>query len=477
MWRVIFLLALSVCSHVATAAPLAEKLPEPLASALRARGFSTQGLSIYVHEIGAPAPMVAFAADEPRHPASVIKILTTLAALEELGPVYQWRTEFWTTAPVHDGRLEGDLYLKGYGDPYLVIEHFWRLLRMLRQEGITTITGDLVLDQSFFAPDPDEEPGDFDGRSQRAYNVLPSALLVNFQAVNFRFIPDIAANRVRVYAEPWPAQLTLENNLRLTRSGCRGWAGNVGMRVTQKAKQDTVVFSGSYDAACGERDMFRVVSEPVPYVYGVFKTIWTEMGGRLEGDAREATVPEEARLVASIASPPLADVIRSVNKYSNNVMTRQLLLTLGARQDSPPGTTEKGIAEVRVWMKKRGLEFPELVLENGSGLSRREVISARHLGDVLLAGYASPSMPEYLSSFPVSGLDGTMRHRLAGTPLEGRVHLKGGTINNVHAIAGYVLDRLNRRVAVVVLHNHPQAGTAAADAFQDAVMEWIYSRP
>lgn len=462
------------CSPLAAAV---EKLPEPLARALGSYGFSTQGLSLYVHEIGAPTPLLAFAADQPRNPASVIKLLTTLAALDGLGPAYRWKTELWASAPVRDGRLEGDLYLKGYGDPYLVIEHFWRLLRQLRQEGITTVAGDLVLDQSYFAPDP-EDPAHFDGHAHRAYNVLPAALLVNFQAVNFRFIPDLVENRLRIFAEPWPAQLALENNMRLTRERCRGgWASHVGMRALQKAGKETIVFSGAYDAACGEREMFRVVSEPTPYIHGVFRAVWAEMGGRFEGGAREAVVPEAARVVAAVASPPLADVIRSVNKYSNNVMTRQLLLTLGALQDTPPGTTQKGIAAVRAWMKQRGLDFPELVLENGAGLSRRERISARHLGELLLVGYASPSMPEFLSSLPVSGLDGTMRHRLAGTPLEGRVHLKTGSINNVRASAGYVLDRLNRRVVVVVLHNHPQADTAAADALQDAVLDWVYRRP
>ncbi len=476
MWRIVLVLAVWWCSPAVAATP-AEKLPEPLARAIRGYGFGTPGLSIYVHEIGASAPLVVFAADEPRHPASVIKLLTTLAALEELGPAYQWKTEVWVSAPVRDGRLEGDLYIKGYGDPYLVIEHFWRLLRLLRQEGITTIAGDLVLDQSYFAPGS-EDPADFDGRAHRAYNVLPAALLVNFQAVNFRFIPDRVGNRLRIFAEPWPAQFALENNTRLTRDRCRGgWASHVGIRATQKAGKETMVFSGAYDAACGEHDMFRVVSESVPYIHGVFKALWMEMGGRIEGEVHEATVPDGARLIAAIASPPLADVIRSVNKYSNNVMTRQLLLTLGAQQDTPPGTTQKGIAAVRTWMKQRGLDFPELVLENGAGLSRRERISARHLGELLLVGYASPSMPEFLSSFPVSGLDGTMRHRLAGTPLEGRVHLKTGSINNVRASAGYVLDRLNRRMVVVVLHNHPQADSAAADALQDAVMDWVYRRP
>jgi len=467
--------ALLIC--VSSLASAASGLPDSLERVLKNRGLGTQGLSIYVREVGASTPLIAFAADEPRHPASVIKVLTTLAALEELGPAYQWRTEVWATGPVRDGRLDGDLTIKGYGDPYLVIEHFWRLLRMLRQEGITSITGDLVLDQTYFAPDQDD-PGEFDGRANRVYNVLPSALLVNFQAVNFRFVPDTTASRLRVYAEPWPAQLVLQNDIRLTREACRGWwSGMVGMRNVEKAGRQTVAVSGDYAATCGEREMFRVVADRLPYIHGVFKTAWTEMGGQFSGGVREAPVPGNARLLASIASPPLADIIRSVNKYSNNVMTRQLLLTLGAQEGTPPGTVEKGIAALRAWMKKRALDFPELVLENGTGLSRREVISARHLGELLLVAYASPVMPEFMSSLPVSALDGTLRYRFQGTPLAGRAHLKTGSINGVHSIAGYVVDRLDRRVVVVILHNHPQGEASAADAFQDAVIDWVYRRP
>ncbi|HKQ31172.1 MAG TPA: D-alanyl-D-alanine carboxypeptidase/D-alanyl-D-alanine-endopeptidase [Burkholderiales bacterium] len=475
MWRVAIVVLLSGWCWQAPAAPVTG-LPEPLARSLQRYNLSTAGLSVYIHEVGADSPLVRLAADEPRSPASVMKLLPTFAALEELGPAYQWRTELWSAAPLRDGRLEGDIYIKGYGDPYLVIEHFWRLLRLARQEGIAVIGGNLVLDQTYFAPDVDDA-AEFDGRPHRAYNVLPTALLINFQAVNFRFIPDTIGKRVRVVAEPWPAHLVLENNLRLVQERCRGgWASTIGIRTVQKAKQETVVVSGTYNAECGEHDFFRVVSEPEPYVGGVFKSVWNEMGGRFEGSVRHGAVPEDARLIATIHSPPLADVVRSVNKFSNNVMTRQLLLTLGARQDAGPGTVRQGIDAVREWMKKRALDFPELVLENGTGLSRKERISARHLGELLLTAYDSPVMPEFLSSFPVSGLDGTMRHRLANTSLAGRVHVKTGSINNVHTIAGYVLDQFNRRVVVVVLHNHPQADTAGADAFQDAVLDWVYRR-
>jgi D-alanyl-D-alanine carboxypeptidase/D-alanyl-D-alanine-endopeptidase (penicillin-binding protein 4) len=274
-----------------------------------------------------------------------------------------------------------------------------------------------------------------------------------------------------------PANVEVDNQVTLAHGPCRGWGRNLGMKVRHENDQTRVIFSGTYDAACGDNELFRVVSEPAPYILGIFRALWTELGGRFEGGAREGTVPAEAHLLATAYSPPLADIIRSINKYSNNVMARQLLLTLGAEQAGAPGTTEKGIVAVRAWLKHRGLDFPELVLENGAGLSREEAISARHLGEVLLTAWRSPYMPEFISSFPISAMDGTLRKRFNEASFEGQMHLKTGSLQDVRSVAGYVQDRAGRRVVVVCLHNNPQADTAAGEAVQEAVLQWVYERP
>lgn len=451
------------------------KLPPQLAQALQRNGVRERGLSVYVQEIGQAEPLLTLNPDTPRNPASTMKILTTLAALEELGPAYTWKTGAYATAPLRDGVLDGDLYLKGYGDPYLVIEHFWRFLRALRQAGVREIRGDLVIDQSYFEPAA-ERRADFDNHPNRAYNVQPRALLVNFQTVNIRFLPQPGEQRVRIVADPQPAQLAIDNRVRLARGPCARGARGLGMRVADRAGFQKIVFSGRYSADCGDGELYRVVADADRYIGGVFQSLWTELGGRFEGGVREGEVPADARLLYANESPPLAEIIRSVNKYSNNVMTRQILLTLAAGKYGPPGSVDKGVAALHDWLARKGLSFPELVIENGSGLSRDERISARHLGQLLLAAWDSPYMPEFLASLPILSMDGTLGHR-AGGALAGRAHLKTGSLNDVRALAGIVLDARGRRVVVVVLHNDARAETYAGEAVQNALLAWLDARP
>ncbi len=449
-------------------------LPSPVMQILERHGIPLRDISIYAQEIGQPAPFLSVRADAPHNPASTIKLLTTLAALEELGPAYAWKTEVYATAPIRKGALDGDLYLKGYGDPYLVAEYFWRMLRGLRATGLTEIAGDLVLDQSFFAPEPDD-PGEFDGRPLRAYNVLPHALLVNFQAVRIQFLPQ--TERLRIVVDPVPADVEVDNRTRLTRGRCRGWAGRLRMRLLRHDDRTRIAFGGSYSAACGEHEIYRAIAEPAAQIFGTFKSLWGAQGGVIRGGVREGAVPPEARLLYRADSLPLADIIRLINKFSNNVMTRQVLITLGAERMGAPGSAEKGIAAVRAWLRMRGLDFSELVLDNGAGLSRKVRISARHLVRLLLAGYESPYMPEFMSSLPIASMDGTLRGRFGGSELEGRMHLKTGSLNGVHAIAGYLLDRRGRRIALASMQSHPWADSYVGERVEDELLGWIYERP
>lgn len=464
------LAAIVLCTSAVYVRPASgSEIPPPVAQIMKRHGLSTAGLSLYAQIVGAPKPFLEVAADAPRNPASVMKLVTTFAALEELGPAYQWKTEVYGSARPRNGRLEGDLYLKGRGDPYLVIEHFWRLVRGLRLSGLEQINGDLVLDQTYFADEPGD-PAEFDGQPLRAYNVLPRALLVNFQAVQIRLLPE--QRRVRVVVDP---PVATDNNLRLNNGPCHGGNSHRWSMRVRNGKQTRLAFNGNYSAICGETELYRVLSETGPYVHGVFSALWHEQGGRLKGSWREGPTPPDAELLYTHKSAPLVDVVRLVNKFSNNVMTRQLLLTLAAERFGPPGNSESGGRVVQDWLKRRQLDFPELVLDNGAGLSRTARISARSLGRLLNAAQQSPYMAEFISSLPISGQDGTLANRFGGV-LTSRLHLKTGSLNGVRSLAGYVLDANDRWVSVVYLYNDPRANSGAAEAVQRALLEWVYDR-
>jgi D-alanyl-D-alanine carboxypeptidase/D-alanyl-D-alanine-endopeptidase (penicillin-binding protein 4) len=450
-----------------------ERLPQPVARALKSAGVPQTAVAVLVQEVDSRIPRTSFNAGQPMNPASIMKLVTTYAALELLGPAYTWKTEAYAQGSAADGVLSADLYLKGYGDPRFTFENFWLLLRQIRAKGIREIRGDLVLDRGYF-DNAGYDPARFDQEPLRPYNVGPDALLLNFKAVRFSFFPDAEGKAVQISAEPHPAQLDIINLLKPGGAPCNGWKDGVRIDFTPTPAGVRAVFTGSYPVACGEKQWhFGLLSHP-QYVAGVFRQLWEELGGRFTGNLSEGPLPAGARLLASAESASLAEVVRDINKFSNNVMARQLFLTLAAEASRQPARAEDGEAAVKAWLAQKELRMPELVMENGSGLSRRERISAENLGRLLLAAYASPLMPEFIASMPLVAVDGTMKKRLGGNGIAGHAHIKTGTLEGVKAIAGYVLDRKGRRSAVVFLVNHPNAG--AAQAAQDALLVCVYER-
>ncbi len=448
-------------------------LPRPVAQALAAQGLSNEGLSLFVQELGVAKPLVDVNADQPMNPASTMKLLVTLAALEELGPAYTWKTRVYADGPIRSGRLEGDLILQGGGDPLLVTESVWTLLRGLRDQGLRHITGDLVVDNRLFDPGVDD-PGAFDGRLHRPYNAGPDALLVNFRTVRLQLFPDTDAKQVRVVPDPPLAGVEIDNRLRLTRGRCRRPGAGLDVEILQQRNRLRVRLTGKYPLACGHHVLYRSLSTAPGLAYGVIKGLWTELGGELAGGLRLGAAPAEAKPLYVHESRPLADAARAINKFSNNVMARQLLLTLGVEALGAPGTPEKGRTAINAWLRGRGLAVPGLVLDNGAGLSRKARISARGLGRLLLAAWDSPFMPEFLASLPLTGQDGTLRRRYRDEPLAGRGRFKTGTLNDVKTLAGYLHSRTGRRYAVVLFHNRPGIHGAAGQAVQDALLHWLY---
>ena len=465
-------LALALCLALIFRGEALAALPPEVARAFAAAHIPASAVGAYVQEVGAATPAFSQQPAKPMNPASTMKLVTTFAALELLGPDYRWRTEAYADGPVSDGVLAGNLVLKGYGDPKITIEQFQALIGQLRAAGLRTIRGDLVLDRSYFAP-VRTDPGGFDGQPLKPYNVGPDALLINFKSVRFVFAPSATGDAVEVRAEPALAAVSLRGAPRLVEGECSDWKSSLAASFVDRADRAEASFGGRYAAACGEHDWYVALLDYPHYALAMFARYWAEAGGEFAGGVREGRPPPGAKPVATLQSPPLYDVVRDINKLSNNVMARQLFLTLAADAYPPPATTAHAAAAVRRWLAQRKLAFPELVLDNGSGLSRRERISARSMARLLLAADASKERLDYMSSLAVSATDGTVRKRFQYDALADQAFLKTGTLEGVRAIAGYVLGPTGRRFVAVCFVNHPNA--AGAQPALDLLVEHVYA--
>lgn len=446
------------------------ELPPPVLSALKEAGVPAEAVSVSVQEIGSRQPLIHWNAHKAMNPASVMKLLTTEAALEVLGPAYTWKTEAWTAGRLEDGVLTGDLYIRGGGDPALTIERFELFLRELKARGIREVRGDLVLDRSWHQSQGGD-PGSFDGDPLAPYNTLPDALILNFQALRLTLVPTSKA--VSILPVPHLAGLQLINTIRPVSGPCGEW--DEGLKAEWQPVTATLSVSGNYPSSCGERTWNLSPGNASDYFYRAFLSLWQELGGILSGPVREGQVPQDARLLATTISAPLSQAIRDINKFSNNLMARQLFLTLGAESPGPrrPATAADGDAAVRRWLSEAKLSMPGLVLENGSGLSRKERISADSLNNLLLHAWRRPTMPEFVSSLPIVAVDGTMRRRLANSGVAGSAHIKSGSLMDVKSIGGYVTARDGRRYTVVFIANHPRAGLTRPA--QDALLQWVWA--
>lgn len=465
-------LLLTLSALHASNAVAAPRLPAPVQQAMRQAALPPNAVGIYVQDVTQSSPLLAYNADRAMNPASVMKLLTTYAGLELLGPAYTWQTDVYASDAMHGDVLQGNLVIQGHGDPALTLERFWLLLRTLRINGLREIRGDLVLDRRYFSV-PSADPGAFDNQPHRAYNVQPDALLVNFKITEIRLVPDAERGTVRLTADPLPTPLALESRIELDKNGaCGDWKEKLTVQPLNGATPRYAI-SGKFAAACGEKVLELSLFDNNRYFLGLFRQFWESLGGKLTGGVREGTASADAQKILQFDSMPLTDMIRSINKFSNNVMARHLFLTLGAQNDAP-GTVEKSVSVVKNWLAAKKLDFPELMLENGAGLSRVDRITPRHLGMLLNAAYKSPVLAELESSLPIAAVDGTMKKRLGERNVAGHAHIKTGSLEGVRAVAGYVFDSKGRRLAVVCIVNHPNA--AAAKVVEDALLEWVYGR-
>lgn len=473
--------ALSAALLAFTLSATADNLPNELEKVAKELHIPLNSISVSVKPIDAPnkAPLVSFNAERSISPASTEKLITTLAALELLGPNYHWVSKFYADQePTDDGHVKA-LYLQGSGDPTWVVEDFILALDRLSQLGVKHIDGDLIVDRSLFNVPP-EDPDAFDGRGDRPYNQMPDALLINYNALSFELLPIPGKAKARVVMIPKLAGVELPESIELTRQACGDWKGNLRFTIEDLGNgQKRVVFKGTFPEACGPK-LYTVVSmDKNEYIERLFREIWERDGRTWSGHVREATLPSGLKEISYYSSKPLREVIALANKWSNNQIARHLfLMTAGTHRGLPPdqNTEPKDLEDSRVavmtWLKSVGVNTNGFVLDNGSGLSRTSRVTADGMTQMLLAGWRSPYMSEYLASLPISGVDGTMRKRKTATHF---AHVKTGFLSDVRAIGGYVQNKDGKRF--VVYATVEGNGVGGGIPFLDQVIAWVHDQP
>ena len=456
------LVAASIC--------FARGLPQPVEAALARAGVPASAVAVVVEPVDG-APLLAHRAEAPMNPASVLKLVTAYSALDLLGPAFTFRTDFLVRGELANGILDGDLAIRGGGDPKLTHDKLWQAAHQLRSRGLREVRGDVILDRAYFAPTPPHDPARFDNDPRRAYNVGADALLVSFNAIDFRFIPG--SDGVRIVAEPDLPNVEIVSRIQVTKAPCDAWRKDLRHDVHENGLIAAVTFSGSLAASCGERSWPLAIFDAPRFTESVLRWVLSEAGGVVRGRVRAGATPAEAKLLYRLESEPLANLVRDMNKFSNNVMARHIFLALSAEKTAGNGEIRASERLVRDWLKAKGIVAPELAVENGSGLSRESRASAATLAAVLRSAWASPVMPELAASFPLLAVDGTLKNRGTGSA-SGRAHLKGGTLAGVQAQAGYVLDTRGKWWIVVMMVNHANAN--ATQPALDALVEWVVSR-
>ena len=481
MFKRIALALLLLCAAVCVTPASAEQaLPSNVRAALARLDLPPEALAAAAvplgqHGLGWPRAW-QYRAQVPMQPASTMKLVTSVVALDRLGPNHRGSTELLSAAPLVDGTLQGDLVIKGGADPELGLPQLWALLLDLRMAGVTHIAGNLRLDRSLFRPARvDQGLPPFDETPEFPYNVIPDALLLAGNLLPL----ELQATATGVLARTVPPLpgLQITSRMALSETRCANWDDDwKPATVRHEGSQTLIELNGAFPRGCTRRTALQLIDRQ-ELGERLFRSLWQGLGGSWAGRAQEQTAPEGARLLARRSSRPWGEVLRHLNKTSDNALTRLLFLELGVpAMAAQPQASTRDLADqaVRQWLAEQGIADAGLVLDNGSGLSRSERITPWQMVSLLRVAHAGRHAADLIMSLPVAGVDGGLGKRLQDSPAAGWARLKTGTLRNVVALAGYVTDAQGQDWAVAMFINHDRASTArpVLDALVDQIARY-----
>jgi D-alanyl-D-alanine carboxypeptidase/D-alanyl-D-alanine-endopeptidase (penicillin-binding protein 4) len=467
------------------------QLPESVSLLLRSANIPEDAMGAIV--LRGNATVLSHGAERSMQPASTMKLVTTAVGLEQLGPIFRGRTELRTSADVINGVLKGDLILRGGADTDFNADVLEHMLQTLRNQGIVKIKGDLILDRQLFQPArPDIGTLPFDESAEFRYNVIPDALLLNTNLLDINM--NSTERKLSILMQPALENVSITSDMKLIKGNCARWED--GWRPPEYRRDASgklqVILHGTFPQNCSKATSINVLDRN-DYADRLFRATWKRLGGTITGTVREAPAtglpptaePVGTRMLADHVARALPEVLRDINKTSDNTLARTLFLSLGSLQSdgwlgsrpvamaAPEDTASRARQVIQEWFQRHNIDTQGMLVDNGSGLSRTGRIAPAQMAGVLQAMQQSPWAPEFQSSLPIVALDGTMRKRLLNSPAAARARIKTGTLKNVVAIAGYVPDANNQLCVVVAMINSDLVGNGNGRAAVDALIEWV----
>ena len=443
-------------------------LPAGINAAINKSGIPKKDISIYIKEVGNSNRVVAsLNADTVRTPASVIKVLSTYAAVLKLGFDYRWPTKFYMRGKVKGGVLKGDLIVKGFGDPTLSAKDLSGIVANIKAKGIRRITGNIVIDRSYFKVGTKDNSG-FDQHTYSPYNAMPDAMMFNERISTICVSP----RQNRVSKKTPDGSYKIVNNLKPVNKPCRGRYSWPSFKVDKSQATPTVFLRGPISKKCGTRNLCQVITKPYKSFYYALKDALQKRGVVVNGGFRLNKVPRNAKELFTHYSKPLEKIVSKTAKKSNNLYARHLMLLLGAKMYGAPSTLSKGRQAVTYILRSRGaLKRGSLHIDNGCGLSRTSKITAKVLAGVYDHAYLKYGQ-RWMNTLSIAGVDGTIKRRFRGTVVRNRAWMKTGTLKRVKNIGGYVKSKNGRLYTVVILVN-TKKGNWRASALQNNIMKWL----
>jgi D-alanyl-D-alanine carboxypeptidase/D-alanyl-D-alanine-endopeptidase (penicillin-binding protein 4) len=424
----LFLSAVTLPAEGGTPSDLSQKVQQAIKTA------ATKGVEIGILAIrlGDGKEVFSLNPDKILIPASNMKLLTTACALTSLKPEYRFKTVVYGDTPIVGSKVDGNLYLKGFGDPFLVSEEMWRVVRYLHGLGLREVTGNLVADDSFF-DNKRWGKGWGNHRSTRWYNAEISALSFNFNTIAFHIVGASRPGEVPLIwtDPPHSSYIRLENKLKT------GKKKSAHAERTDAKGKDIFRITGTMPVNSNEKTIYTTIRDATRYTGVSFVDFLKREGIKFNGEVLTGRVPAEAVEIHLKKSKSLAEIVTGLNRFSNNFIAESILKTMGAETHAPPGTAEKGHRVIREFLGKIGVNTEPLVLADGSGLSRQNRLSARALTQVLSYMYGNfEYRPEFIASLATYGVNGTLKKRNGGPARF--IRAKTGRIKEVSALSGYI---------------------------------------